>query len=387
MNTKPLIYLDNNATTQLAPEVLQAMLPYLTDNFGNASSAHCLGRAARAAAAEARRHTAEFFGADETEVYFTSGGTEADNWAILSALEADANKKHIVTTRVEHEAVRVLCENLAKKYEISWIDVDEKGVFDTDELRRALRPQTALVSVMHANNETGVIFPVAELAEIVKAESDALFHVDGVNAAGKIPFNLSETKIDFYAVSGHKFHAPKGVGALLARKNAHLSTFTVGGNQENGKRAGTLAIAQIVGFGAACKYTADFGAMEKVRVLRDGLEDFILQTIEYTSLNGIKDKNQRLPNTANISFEGCEGETLAARLDDENICVSTGSACNSGGHVSSPVLRAMNTPFEKARGAIRFSLGRITKENEISRVKDVLPLIVKDLRRISGFAA
>jgi cysteine desulfurase len=380
-----MIYFDNNATTGIAPEVFEAMKPYLTEFYGNPSSAYPFGRETRNAIERAREQVAELLGARRTqEIVFTSGGTESDNWAISGTLEADPAKKHIITTRVEHEAVRKLCEKLERKdYDVTWLEVDENGFLDLEDLKNSLRPDTAIVSVMQANNETGILFPVEEIAKIVKENSSALFHVDGVNAVGKISINLKETEIDLFSVSGHKFHAPKGVGALYIRKGIDLRSFFTGGGQESAQRAGTEAVHQIVALGAAAELVQDFSAMEQVRFLRDKFEDKILQKIPNAFLNGTSEQTKRLPNTSSISFAGINGETILAKLSDAGVCVSTGSACNSETHSASPVLQAMNIPYLTAMGAIRFSLGRFNTEEEVDFVLEILPKIIEDLRGVS----
>jgi cysteine desulfurase len=378
-----MIYFDNNATTQIAPEVFNVMQSVLISNYGNPSSAHTIGREARTIVEKSREQVASLVGANSpNEIIFTSGGTESDNWAILGTLEANPSKKHIVTTRVEHEAVRKLCEKLEKDYEITWLEVDEQGFLDLDELKNSLREETAIVSVMLANNETGILFPVAEIAEIIKANSDAIFHVDGVNAVGKIPIDLKNTAIDLFSLSGHKFHAPKGIGALYVRENLKLPAFLIGGGQEFSRRAGTEAVHQIAGIGAAAEIVSDFPAMEKVKILRDKLETEILQKIPNSRLNGISEYTKRLPNTASISFENTNGEAILARLDDLGICVSTGSACNAENHVASAVLQAMNVPYSSAMGAIRFSLGRYNTEAEVNFLLEHLPKIVQELNAV-----
>lgn len=380
-----MIYFDNNATTRVAPEVFAAMQPFLTEFYGNPSSAYSFGRETRKPIDAARRQVAELLGAGETaEIFFTSGGTESDNWAIRGALAANPNKKHIVTTRVEHEAVRKLCERFEREnYAVTWLETDENGFLDLAELKNSLRADTAIVSVMLANNETGILFPVAEIAEIVKANSDAVFHVDGVNAVGKIPVDLKAAEIDLFSVSGHKFHAPKGCGALYIKNSVNLPAFSVGGNQEKGFRAGTEAVHQIVALGAAAKFVKDFSAMETVRALRDRLEDFILQNIPNAKLNGTADKSKRLPNTSSISFSNVNGENILARLNDAGVCVSTGSACNAENHTASAVLQAMNVPYADAMGAIRFSPGRFNTAAEVDFVLEILPKIISDLRAVS----
>lgn len=380
-----MIYFDNNATTQIAPEVFEAMQPFLNGFYGNPSSAHTFGRDVRKAIENARENLAELLGAgDAGEVVFTSCGTESDNWAILGALEASADKKHIVTTRVEHEAVRKLCEKLEQiNYEVTWLETDENGFLDLIELKNSLRADTAIVSVMLANNETGILFPVERIAQIVKENSGALFHSDGVGAVGKIPIDLKNTEIDLFSVSGHKFHAPKGVGALYIKNGIEFPSFFTGGGQENSRRAGTEAVHQIVALGKAAQLATDFSAMKKVRALRDKLEDEILQNVPNASLNGTADRKFRLPNTSSISFENTNGEAILARLNDLEICVSTGSACNSETHTASAVLQALNVPYSKASGAIRFSLGRYNTEAEVDFALENLPKIIEEIKSLS----
>ncbi len=379
-----MFYLDNNATTRVAPEVFEAMKPFLTEFYGNPSSAYSFSKHTRETIESSRTEVAGLIGAKSpAEIVFTSGGTESDNWAIFGTLEANRDKTHIVTTRVEHEAVRKVCEKLeANGFAITRLEVDEKGRFDLDELRDSLNINTALVSVMLANNETGVIFPVEKIAEVVKERSNAIFHVDGVNAVGKIPVDLKNTEIDLFSISGHKFHSPKGVGALYIREGVTLPALKIGGGQEHGRRAGTEAVHQIAGLGAAAKIVGDLRPMEEVRRLRDKLESEILDKIQISVVNG--DRELRLPNTTNISFENLNGEAILARLNDLNIFVSTGSACNEETHTASPVLKAMNIPYSRAMGAIRFSLGRYNTEDEIDFVLEKLPGIIADLREISG---
>ena len=379
-----MIYLDNNATTQIAPEVLDAMRPFLEGSFGNPSSAHAAGRAARGAVEDARESVARLLGAGPSEIVFTSGGTESDNWAIRGALATDPGKRHIVTTRVEHEAVRKLYEMLERDgYEVTWLAVDESGALDLDQVSEAVRVDTAVVSVMLANNETGFVFPVADVAKIVKRRSNALMHVDGVNAAGKIPIRLSETDIDLFSISAHKFHGPKGIGALYIRDGVQLPPAAIGGGQESDRRAGTEAVHQIAGIGAAAELVSDLLSMEKVRSLRDKLENELIRRIPKAFVNGTTDPTRRLPNTSNISFENTNGEAILARLDDAGICVSTGSACNSADHTASPVLQAMNVPYIKAMGSIRFSLGRYNTEDEVDQVIPEVERVVGELRKLN----
>jgi len=373
-----VIYLDNNATTRVAPEVFEAMRPYLTEEFGNASSAHALGQPARQAIEDARTQVAELIGAgDPTEIVFTSCGSESDNWAIGGWLEANPARRHIITTRVEHEAVRNLCEHLAEfGCEVTWLEVDRKGEVDLDDLRRALRRDTGIVSMMMANNETGVLFPVEEIGPIVREHSDAVLHVDGVQAVGKVPINLKQLPIDLFSISGHKFHAPKGVGALYIRRGAKLPPFIIGGGQERGRRSGTEAVHNIVALGRAAKLAIESPVHDRVKRLRDALEDAILKRFANARLNGTANREKRLPNTTNISFEGHDGAEILRRLDVDGICVSTGSACNADSAEVSAVLRAMKIPLEIARGSIRFSIGRYNTEAEIDLTLESLNTIL-----------
>lgn len=381
-----MIYLDNNATTRIAPEVFDAMKPFLTGFYGNPSSAYGFGRKNRLAIEESRENIASLLGARKTsEIIFTSGGTESDNWAVLGTLKAHPDKKHIITTRVEHEAIRLLCEKLEREgFEVTWLEVDEDGSLNLDVLKDSLRNDTAIVSTMLANNETGILFPVKEIAAIVKTHSESLFHVDGVNAVGKIPVDVQNAGIDLFSVSGHKFHGPKGIGVLYARENIELPSLLIGGGQENKRRAGTEAVHQIVGIGEAARLAQDFSKMEKIRLWRNKLEDEILDKIPISRLNGTSDQTKRLPNTSNISFPNINGEAILARLNDLDVCVSTGSACNAELREASPVLKALNIPYTDAMGAIRFSLGKYNTQEEIDYVLNVLPNIINKLSQISG---
>ena len=380
-----MIYLDNNATTRVAPEVLDAMQPYLSEFFGNPSSAHTLGREMKRAVEQSREQVANLVGAnDAAEIVFTSCGSESDNWAIRGVLATAPNKKHIVTTLVEHEAVRNLCRLLESEgYEVTWLGVDGNGELDLESLRGALRPDTALVSIMLANNETGVLFPIEEIGQIVNENSEAAFHVDGVQAVGKVPISLKN--VDLFALSGHKLHAPQGVGALYIRKGIVLSPLIIGGAQEQGRRAGTSAVPNIVGLGAACRLAREDNDHARIETMRNRLEDEILQNVPNARLNGIADRSKRLPNTSSISFEYVDGQNILMHLDQAGICVSTGSACHSTTHESSPTLRAMNVPYTAAQGSIRFSLGRYNTAAEIETTLSILPEIIAKLAAMSPY--
>lgn len=376
-----MIYFDNNATTQIVPQVLDAMMPFLGSSYANPSSAHSLGSESRAGVSKARQSVADLIGASSpNEIVFTSCGTESDNWAILGALKATPEKDHIITSSVEHEAVRKVCKNLESDgYRVTWIGVDENGNLDLDALQSALDERTAVVSIMQANNETGIIFPIKEIGNMIKERSDALFHVDGVNAVGKMPIDLKNTEVDLFAISGHKFHAPKGIGALYIRDGVKLPSFLAGAGQESGRRAGTEAVHQIAGLGAAAEFVRDMSAMTKVQALRNRLESGILANIPNARLNGTNDTEKRLPNTSSISFENTNGEMIMHRLDEVGICVSTGSACHTQDHKASAVLEAMNVPYSYAMGSIRFSLGRHNTEAEVDVVLNELPKIIREL--------
>jgi len=382
-----MIYLDNNATTRVAPEVFDAMQPYLTEHYGNPSSAHSLGRKMKAAVERAREQVAKLIGAaSASEVVFTSCGSEADNWAIGGYLEQHPTRRHIITTRVEHEAVRNLCEHLSQLgSEVTWLEVDGNGELHLDDLRRALRRDSGIISVMLANNETGVLFPIEDIGKIVREHSDAILHVDGVQAVGKIPINLKELEVDLFALSGHKLHAPQGVGALYIRGGVELPPFIIGGSQEKGRRAGTSAVANIVGLGAACELAASFEGHDEIERLRNKLEDEILKGVPNAQLNGLADRSKRLPNTSSISFAYVEGENILTHLDNLGIAVSTGSACHSTTKQASPTLHAMNVPYSAAQGAIRFSLSRYNTEQEIDRTLQVLPDIIDKLVQMSPY--
>lgn len=382
-----IIYFDNNATTRPFPEVAEAMAPFLGGHFGNPSSSHHVGRAVRQAIADARESVAGLIGAATAdEIIFTSGGTESDNWAMLGALRAMPERRHIVTTAVEHEAVRKLCDRLELDgYEVTRIGVDVEGRLDIEELVESLRPDTAVVSVMTANNETGVVFPISEIAAAVRERSDALIHSDGVNAAGKIAIDLKQTAVDLFSISAHKFHGPKGVGAIYIRSGVELPGIAIGGGQEGGRRAGTEAVHQIVGMGTAARLAADLSPMIKIAELRDRLEGELLGRVANAFRNGAA--GERLPNTANISFAETNGESILALLDEAGICVSTGSACNAETREASAVLKAMDIPYSRAMGSIRFSLGRFNTEDEVEKVIATTIDAVERLRKLAGVAA
>ena len=369
-----MIYLDNNATTCVAPEVFEAMQPYLTTLYGNPSSAYQFGRRMRDAIENARAQVADLLGAKNAgEIVFTSGGSESDNWAIGGFLEQNPARRHIITTRVEHEAVRNLCEHLAEiGCVVTWLEVDQNGELDLDDLRKALRGDTGIVSIMLANNETGVLFPIEEVGSIIREHSGAVFHIDGVQAVGKVPINLREWPVDLFSISGHKFHAPKGVGALYIRRGVKLPPFIIGGGQEQGRRSGTEAVPNIVALGCAAQLAKEFTGHEQVRSLRDHLEKEILARFQNARLNGTANRERRLPNTSNISFVGYEGQEIVRMLDEAGVCVSTGSACNSESREVSAVLKTMGIPFEIARGSIRFSLSRYTTAAEIDEALSII---------------
>ena len=383
-----IIYLDNNATTQCAPEVVQAMLPYFSEQYGNASSMHTFGGQNRQAIDAARHQVAQFIGAEyDDEIIFTACATESDNTAISSAVRCFKNKKHIITSAVEHPAVLEPFKQLeAQGYRVDYIGVDEKGRFDWAQFNNVLDDETALVSVMWANSETGTIFPIAEIAKAAHAHG-ALFHTDAVQAVGKIPVDVVAAGVDMLSLSGHKFHGPKGVGALYVKRGTRFLPFMVGGHQETHRRAGTENVPYIVGLGKAAelaqKRLAD-GTSEKIAALRDALEQGILNTIADVKVNG--DPEHRVPNTTNISFGYIEGESILMYLNDFGICASSGSACTSGSLEPSHVLRAMKVPFEFAHGSIRFSLSDQTTAQDIQTVLKELPPIIERLRKISPFA-
>jgi cysteine desulfurase len=379
------VYVDNNATTRVAPEVVDAMLPYLTERYGNPSSMHSFGGTVGFDIREARARVAALIGASPDEIVFTSCGTESDSAAIWAALNSYPDKKHIVTTRVEHPAIKSLCESLGKKgYRVTFVPVDESGNLDTEYLYRHLTDDTAIVSVMWANNETGVIFPIREIAEQVKARGIVL-HSDAVQAAGKIPLNMASDGVDMLSISGHKIHAAKGVGVLYVRKGTKFSPFLIGGHQEHGRRGGTENTASIIGLGKACELAKKSFQkdMPRVKKLRDKLESEILERVPNSFVNG--DRDHRLPNTTSIAFEYVEGESILLMMNEFGICASSGSACTSGSLEPSHVLRAMGVPFTAAHGSIRFSLSTYSTDEEIDYIVEKLPPIIERLRSMSPY--
>ncbi len=379
------VYFDNNATTKVAEEVLEEIKPLFCDLYGNPSSMHTFGGQIGRRIRRSREQVAGLLGCEPSEIVFTGCGTESDNTAIKGTLAAAPNRRTVITTRVEHPAVLTVCRELENHgYTVIELSVDRQGRLDMDELQEHLDDDTALVTIMYANNETGVVFPIEEIAELVTSKG-AVFHTDAVQAVGKIPLNLSKSNIDLLSISGHKLHAPKGVGVLYVRKGTRLSPFLLGGHQEAGRRAGTENVPGIVGLGKACELAAENFEAEnsKVKALRDKLEQTILQKCPDCRLNG--DPDNRLPNTANISFEYIEGEAILLMLDKYGICASSGSACTSGSLEPSHVLRAMGVPFTAAHGSIRFSLSRYNTEEEVDYTIEKLPPIINQLRELSPF--
>ncbi|KJR43499.1 cysteine desulfurase NifS [Candidatus Magnetoovum chiemensis] len=381
-----ITYLDNNATTQTFEDVIEGMMPYLSTYYGNPSSIYSFAGAVHVKMEEARQKVAELLGAKRKEIVFTSCGSESDNMAILSALSSNKDKKHIITTKVEHPAVYNFCKLLEteKGCSVTYLSVDRNGALDIDELRDAIREDTALVSVMYANNETGVMFPIKEIVQIVKARG-VLFHTDAVQAAGKVSLNVEDLDVDMLSISGHKLHAPKGIGALYIREGIKAEPLIYGGHQEKGRRAGTENVASIIGLGIACEIAKNNMESENlyIKSLRDRLEETLLKECSDTIVNGAD--CPRLPNTSNISFGYIDGEAILLMLDKYRICVSTGSACSSGSDEPSRVLSSMNLPSAYIRGSIRFSLSRYNDNDDIDKVIEILPEIIKKLRAMSSF--
>ena len=385
MTMQDTIYFDNNATTSVAPEVVEAMLPFLTKLYGNPSSIHRFGGQVMAHVDKAREQLAGLLGATPSEIIFTSCGTESDNAALRSAVFTQPKRKKIVISQIEHPAILNTAKDLERSgVAVAVIPVDEHGRLDMEKAKEEIDENTALVSVMWANNEIGNILPVRELAEMAHAKG-ALFHTDAVQAVGKVPINLAADGIDFLSLSGHKLHAPKGVGALYVRRGIRFHPFVIGGHQENGRRAGTENVASLVGLGVAAELAK--ANMEKenifVRSLRDTLEQGVIATIKDVRVNG--DVANRLPNTTNISFEYIEGESILMLLDQFGICASSGSACTTGSLEPSHVLRAMNLPYTAAHGAIRFSFSRYNTMEEVQFTLEKLPPIIARLREISPY--
>jgi cysteine desulfurase len=386
MNT--IIYLDNNATTMVAPEVLEAMLPFFTRRYGNPSSMHDFGGDVEHDVEKARNQVARMLGAEyDYEIVFTSGATESDNMAILGTLQYYRDKKHIITTKVEHPAVLNLCRQLEREgYSVTYVPVDREGNLDVDFLFDSVTDDTAIVSVMYANNETGVIFPVETIGAFCK-QRGITFHIDAVQAIGKIPVDVNALQCDLLAISGHKFHAPKGIGVLYVRRGTRLRPLLYGGHQEKARRPGTHNVPGIVGIGKAAElvmqHLSNSEEVANVKRLRDRLENGLLSQLSNAHLNG--NKNNRVDNTTNIGFEFIEGEAILLYLNEKGVAASSGSACSSGSLEPSHVLRAMGVPFTSAHGSIRFSLSRYTTEDEIQYTLQVMPEVVNRLLAISPY--
>lgn len=380
---KPIIYLDNNATTQLDPAVIDEMLPFLTTHYGNPSSGYAFGKRVRAAIDLARERVAGLLGCEPTEIVFTSCGTESNNAAINSAVQLDPQRQHVVTTAVEHSATRRHCEHIAKRGNgVTFVGVDGNGNLDLKQIAAAITATTAIISVMWANNETGVVFPVEKIADIARGKR-VLFHTDAVQAAGKIPIRLADTAINLLSLSAHKLHGPKGVGALYVNRRAAFRPSLIGGGQENNRRAGTENVASIVGFGKAaeCAAAAMNDEQTRVRAMRDRFEEKILERIPEAFVNG--DREARLPNTSNLSFAGIESDAALMMLDREQICCSAGSACRTGSLESSHVLQAMNLGDDRARGSMRFSFGRFNTDHDVEKAIELVPRVISKLRAAS----
>ena len=379
-----MIYLDNNATTQIDPAAVEAMLPFLTTSYANPSSGYQFAAEARRALERGREQLAGTLGCQPSEVVFTSGGTESNNAAINSALQFEPRGRHIVTTAVEHSAVRRHCQELKKRgAEVTFLGVDANGNLDLAELEESIRPETAIVSVMWANNETGVIFPVEEIAEICQSKR-VFFHTDAVQVIGKIPLRLRETAIHFLSLSGHKFHGPKGAGALYIKTGARFLSSLIGGSHESGRRAGTENVASIVGLGKAAERAGETIADEgtRIEVMRDRFERILGERIPGVTINGAGAR--RLSNTTSVSFEGVEAQAALMLLDRSGLCCSAGSACRTGSAEASHVLKAMHLSDERARGTIRFSFGRLNSEADLAKACELLAEMIAKLRRLEG---
>ena len=385
--SEPILYFDNNATTALDPAVVDAMLPFLTEWYGNPSSAYGFGSRVGRAIDTARGQVAGLLGCAPEEIIFTGSGSEGNNTALSSALAADPDRRHIVTSSVEHSATKNYCERLSRRgYEVTWLPVDTDGHLDLDEIKSAIRDETAIVSVMWANNETGVLFPVEEIAALARAQG-AYFHTDAVQAVGKIPVDLANSPIHFLSLAGHKLHAPKGVGALYVHRRTRFTPFLVGGSQEGGRRGGTENVASIVALGKAAELAGAHLQEEltAVRALRDQFESAVLGAIPGVQING--DSTERLPNTSSLYFPGVESEGLLVLLDKAGLCASAGSACTAGSIHPSHVLTAMGFSTERARGSLRFSFSRFNTPTEIERGISVVSEAVGRLRRMAPSAA
>lgn len=380
------VYTDNNATTKVADEVIEEMLPYFGELYGNPSSMHTFGEQVGIKVKEARQRVADLLNADPDEIVFTSCGTESDNSAIWAALNANPEKKHIITSNVEHPAVNNLYKHLEeyKGYRVTFIPVDKKGLLDTDKLYNSMSDDTALISLMWANNETGVLFPIEQIAKEANKRG-ILIHTDAVQAAGKVEIDVKKVPVDMLSISGHKIHAPKGIGALYVKKGFKFRPFMIGGHQEKGRRGGTENTVSIIGLGKACQLAKENLSEVNTRVkeLRDYLEQNLLESIPSSSVNG--DIEQRLPNTLSIGFDAVEGESILLMLDREGICASSGSACTSGSLDPSHVLMAMEVPFKSAHGSIRFSLSHYNTKEEMDHIIKVLPPVIETLRKMSPF--
>lgn len=379
------IYLDNNATTRVYDEVLEEMLPFLSRWYGNPSSMHTFGGQVHRLIENAREQVAELINAEPEEIIFTSCGTESDNTAIFNALQSNPKKKHIITTRVEHPAVIKFCEAMSRQdYEVTFLPVNKLGQLNLNDLESAITDNTAVISIMYANNETGVIFPMEEIAKIVKSKG-VLLHTDAVQAVSKIPIDVKNLPVDMLSMSGHKIHAAKGVGALYIKNGTRFSPYLIGGHQEKGRRAGTENVASIIGLGKACELAKKqlHDEYKKIKSLRDRLQQELLKSCPDTRVNG--DTEHRLPNTLNISFEYVEGEAILLRLNEDDICASSGSACTSGSLEPSHVLKAMGVPFTAISGSVRFSLSTYNSDKDIDIVLEKMPKIIKELRELSPF--
>jgi cysteine desulfurase len=385
-DARDLLYLDNNATTRVDPAVVEEMLPYLTELYGNPSSGYRFGQQVNRALETARERAAALLGCEPAEILFTSCGTESSVAAIYSALGMDRDRQHIVTTRVEHSATLKTCELLAKRgCPVTWLGVGGDGQIDLGELERAITDETALVSVMWANNETGVMFPIDQISEIVRAKG-AVFHTDAVQTVGKVPFKLSDMKVNLLSLSGHKLHAPKGVGILYVNRRTKFIPFLTGGGQEGGRRAGTQNAASIIGLGKACELAAEHLGHEAtvVKGFRDEFEAGILSRVSGVQVNG--DRVNRLPNTTSLAFSGVESEAMLMLLDQHGLCCSAGSACTTGQHEPSHVLRSMGFDDTRSRGSLRFSFGRFNTREDVTRALEIVPQVAEKVRRVAAAA-